>query len=300
MKRFLGRAPAGALLAAAWAAALPVAASADTLAKVAASNRMTLAYREYSVPFSYLEGPGQPIGLTVELSNAIAAEVKKRLGKPDLRIDLMAVSGQNRIPLLANGTIDLECGSTTNTAARAREVAFSINYFYAGTRLMVRKDSGIRDYADLQGRRLATPIGTTNLLVMRRYSETHKLDLEIVPVKDHAEALLLLESGRVAAYASDDVILYGARSTSKNPQALDIVGEALQVEPYACMVRKDDPAFKALVDGVIADMMKSGAFEALYRRWFMAPIPPRGTSLDMPMGPALRENLTALSDQPAP
>ncbi len=163
----------------------------------------------------------------------------------------------------------------------------------------MKKDAGIRDYADLKGKRVAVPTGTTNLLVMRRYSEAQKLDLELVGVKDHAEGLLLLENGRASAFASDDVTLFSHRAIAKNPAELEIVGEPLQVEPFSCMVRKDDPQFKALVDGVIGSMMKSGEFEKRYERWFLQPVPPRGLTLGIPMSAPLRENLKALSDKPA-
>jgi ABC-type amino acid transport substrate-binding protein len=273
--------------------------AADTLAKVAASNRLTLAYRESSVPFSYLDGPSKPIGFSVELANAVADAVKKKLNKPNLEIGLMSVTSQNRIPLLQNGTVDLECGSTTNNSARGRDVDFAINHFYTGTRLLVKKSAGIRDYADLKGKKVAITAGTTNMLVVRKYNEEKKLDIDILSAKDHADALLLVESDRAAAFAMDDILLYGLRSNSKNPAELEVVGEALQVEPYACMLPKDDPQFKALVDGVITGLMKSGEFEKLYNKWFLEPIPPKNLPIGLPMSKELRDNIQAPSDKPA-
>ncbi len=273
--------------------------AADTLAKIASSNKITMAYRESSVPFSYLDGPTKPIGFSVELSYAIVAAVKQKLGKPDLEVNWMAVTSQNRIPLLQNGTVDVECGSTTNNSARGKDVSFAINHFYTGTRLLVKKTSNVKDYADLKGKKVAITTGTTNMLVVRKYNEEKKLDIDILGAKDHADALLLVESDRATAFAMDDILLYGLRSNSKNPAELEVVGEALQVEPYACMLPKDDPQFKALVDGVIVGMMKSGDFEKLYNKWFLSPIPPKNLPIGLPLSDELRQNIKTPTDKPA-
>ncbi|MBB3639767.1 MULTISPECIES: transporter substrate-binding domain-containing protein [Variovorax] len=273
--------------------------AADTLAKIAQSGKITLAYRESSVPFSYLEGPGKPIGIAVDLSNAVVEAVKKKLNKPDLQVALMPVTSQNRIPLITNGTIDLECGSTTNNTARGKEVAFAINHFYTGTRLLVKKSSNIKNYADLAKKTIASTTGTTNVLVMRKYNIEKNLGMDIVLGKDHADAFLLLESDRVVAFAMDDILLYGLIANAKTPGDYEVVGDSLQVEPYACMLPKDDPAFKKLVDDTFAGLMKSGEFEKLYNKWFMQPIPPKNVPLNLPMSPQLKENLKALSDKPA-
>ncbi len=273
--------------------------AADTLAKIASSNKITMAYRESSVPFSYLDGPTKPIGFSVELSYAIVAAVKQKLNKPDLEVNWMAVTSQNRIPLLQNGTVDVECGSTTNNSARGKDVSFAINHFYTGTRLLVKKTSNVKDYADLKGKKVAITTGTTNMLVVRKYNEDKKLDIDILGAKDHADALLLVESDRATAFAMDDILLYGLRSNSKNPAELEVVGEALQVEPYACMLPKDDPQFKALVDGVIVGMMKSGEFEKLYTKWFLNPIPPKNLPIGLPLSDDLRQNIKTPTDKPA-
>ncbi len=273
--------------------------AADTLAKIAESGKITLAYRESSVPFSYLDGPGKPIGFSVELSNAVVEAVKKKLNKPNLQVALMPVTSQNRIPLITNGTIDLECGSTTNNTARSKDVAFAINHFYTGTRLLVKKSSKIKDYADLAKKTVASTTGTTNVLVMRKYNIEKNLGMNIVLGKDHADSFLLLESDRAVALAMDDVLLFGLISNAKTPSDFEVVGESLQVEPYACMLPKDDPAFKKVVDDTFAAMMKSGEFEKLYDKWFMQPIPPKNLPLNLPMSPQLKENLKALSDKPA-
>ena len=272
--------------------------AADTLAKIAETGKITLAYRESSVPFSYLDG-NKPIGFSVELSNAVVEAVKKKLNKPNLEVAMMPVTSANRIPLLQNGTIDLECGSTTNNTSRGKDVAFAINHFYTGTRLLVKKSSKIKNYPDLAKKNVATTTGTTNAMVMRKYNTEKNLDMDIVLAKDHADAFLLVESDRAAAFAMDDILLFGQIANAKNPGDFEVVGDALQVEPYGCMLPKDDPAFKKVVDDTIIGLMKSGAFEKMYDKWFMQPIPPRGTALGLPMSPQLRENIKTPSDKPA-
>jgi len=275
------------------------AAHADTLGKIADSGQITLAYRESSVPFSYLVGPSEPVGFSVEIAKAVAEEVKKQLDKPDLKVNWQPVTSQNRIPLLANGTIDLECGSTTNNSTRAQDVAFATNHFYTGTRLLTKKSSGIQNYEDLKGKNIATTTGTTNFQVLRRYDREHNLGMNILPGKDHADSFLLVETGRALAFGMDDILLFGLIANSKDPSAYEVVGEALQVEPYACMLRKDDPKFKELVDGVINGMMDSGQFATLYDTWFMQPIPPSNVPLGLPMSEELKKNITEHSDKPA-
>ncbi|MDR7377752.1 glutamate/aspartate transport system substrate-binding protein [Rhodoferax ferrireducens] len=274
-------------------------ASADTLQKIAESGQITVAYREASVPFSYLAGATTPEGFSVEITNAVVDAVKKQLKKPDLKVTLQAVTSQNRIPLLQNGTIDLECGSTTNNTVRGKDVQFAINHFYTGTRLLVKKAAGIKNYADLAKKTVASTSGTTNAQVIRKYNLEKNLGMEIQLGKDHDDAMLLVDSGRASAFAMDDILLFGLIGNAKNPAEWEVVGDSLQVEPYACMLRKDDPQFKQLVDGVIGGMMKSGQFEKLYTKWFMSPIPPKGQNLNLPMSKELRDNLKALSDKPA-
>jgi ABC-type amino acid transport substrate-binding protein len=281
------------------AAASVTAQTADTLKKVADSGKITFAYRESSVPLSYLAGSTQPIGLSVDLSMAVADAVKKRLNLPNLKIEWQSVTSANRIPLVANGTIDLECGSTTNNSDRAKQVEFAINHFYTGTRLMAKKSSGIKNYADLAKKTYATTSGTTNALVMRKYVADNKIDAEVLLGKDHADSMLMVEAGRAVAFAMDDILLFGLIGTAKNPAEWEVVGDALQVEPYACMMRKDDPKFSELVNGAIGGLMKSGEFEKLYTKWFMQPIAPRNTAIGLPMNKELRDNLKALSNKPA-
>ncbi|WP_164962414.1 amino acid ABC transporter substrate-binding protein [Rubrivivax sp. JA1026] len=286
-----------AVLALAFAAS--AASAQSTLDKVKASGAIGVAYRESSIPFSYLDDKAQPVGFGFEICGRIVDEVKKVTGRSDLKVNLQSVTSANRIPLLVNGTIDIECGSTTNNSDRAKQVAFAINYFYTGTRFLVRADSGIKSLADLNGKVLVSTTGTTNFRILRNLISENKLPIELIGAKDHAEAALLVQSGRAAAFGMDDILLYGLRASSANPAELAVVGESIQVEPYAIMVRKDDPAFKQLVDGVLAGLMKSGEFEKLYRKWFLLPIPPKGIVLNAPMGKELQDNLKALSDKPA-
>ncbi|MDP3799134.1 MAG: transporter substrate-binding domain-containing protein [Polaromonas sp.] len=280
-------------------AGLATTASAQTLEKVAASNKITVSYREASVPFSYLIGSTKAVGFSVELTEAIIDDVRKKIKKPHLEVAYMPVTSQNRIPLLVNGTYDLECGSTTNNSARGKDVAFSINMFYTGTRLLTKKTSGVKNYADLARKTVASTTGTTNAQVIRKYNTEKNLDMQLILGKDHDDSLLLVESDRAMAFAMDDILLFGLMANSKNPAALQVVGDSLQVEPYACMLRKDDPEFKKLVDGTITRLMKSGEFTKLYAKWFESPMPPKGTNLGLPMSQQLKDNLKAMSDKPA-
>lgn len=277
-------------------------ASAETLAtldKVKASGTIVLGYRESSVPFSYLADGTQPTGFAWEICGRIVDAVKRATNLARLDVKTQAVTPQNRIALTQNGTIDLECGSTTNNVERAKQVAFATNFFYTGTRLLVKAGSPIKDVADLKGRKVVTTVGTTNMMLMRKIDRERNLGFELIGAKDHAESVLLLQSGRADAFAMDDILLYGARANSANPAELAVVGDALQVEPYAIMLRKDDPAFKKLVDDTLAGLIKSGDFVRLYKKWFQSPIPPRGINLEVPMSKELQANLVQLSDRPA-
>jgi glutamate/aspartate transport system substrate-binding protein len=294
------RLPARLLIAtAAVAACTGTAHAQSTLDKVKASGTISVAYRESSIPFSYLDDKAQPVGFGVEICDRIVDEVKKATGRADLKVTRQPVTSANRIPLLVNGTIDVECGSTTNNSDRAKQVAFAINYFYTGTRLLVKADSGIKGMADLNNKIVVSTTGTTNFRLMRNMITEQKLPIELIGAKDHAESQLLVGGGRASAFAMDDILLYGLRASATNPAEWAVVGEAIQVEPYAIMLRKDDPSFKQLVDGVVGGMMKSGEFERLYRKWFQSAIPPKGINLNAPMSKELQDNLKALSDKPA-
>jgi ABC-type amino acid transport substrate-binding protein len=270
-----------------------------TLDKVKAGGSITVAYRESSIPFSYLGAEAQPTGFGWEICGRIVEQVKKATGRADLKVNTQAVTSQNRIPLMQNGTIDIECGSTTNNSERAKQVAFAINYFYTGTRLLVKAGSPVKSLADLSGKKVVSTTGTTNYQVLRKVNAERNLGFELLAAKDHAESALLVESDRADAFGMDDILLYGLRASSKNPAELAVVGESVQVEPYAIMLRKDDPAFKKLVDDTLIALMTSGEFEALYQKWFLSPIPPKGINLNAPMSKELKDNLKALSDKPA-
>ena len=273
--------------------------SAQTLKKIADSNKITVSYRETSVPFSYLISPTKAVGFSMELTEAIIDDVRKKLKRPNLEVAYMPVTAKNRIPLLANGTYDLECGSTTNNSARGKDVSFSISHFYTGTRLLTKKSSGIKNYTDLAKKTVASTAGSTNEKVIRKYSADNNLDIQLILGKDYDDSLLLVENDSAVAFAMDDILLFGLMANSKNPDSLEVVGDALQVEPYGCMLRKDDPEYKKLVDGTITRLMKSGEFTRLYTKWFESPIPPKGMILNMPMSGQLKANLKAFSDKPA-
>jgi ABC-type amino acid transport substrate-binding protein len=287
---------------AAVACALPLCALAQTpstLDKVKASGAITVSYREASIPFSYLDDKAQPVGFAMDICGRIVDQVKKATGRNDLKVNMQSVTSANRIPLLQNGTIDIECGSTTNNSERQKQVAFATNYFYTGTKFLVKAGAPVKSLDDLKGKQVVSTTGTTNFKIIRNLNEEKKLGIDLLGAKDHAESALMVQSGRAVAFAMDDILLYGLRASAQNPAELAVVGEAIQVEPYAIMLRKDDPAFKKLVDDTIAALMKSGEFETLYKKWFTSPIPPKGINLNAPMSPELIENMKALSDKPA-
>lgn len=291
-----------ALLAVVWCASvMPAQAQqgSDTLGKVRDSGIFTIGYRESSIPFSYLDAEAKPTGIGWEICQRIAERVKAATGRSDLKVVGQAVTSANRAPLVQNGTVDIECGSTTNNSERGKQVQFAINYFYTGTRFLVRTNSGIQSLQDLKGKQVVVTAGTTNMRVIRRVDQEQNLGLHISSAKDHAEAALLVETGRADAFAMDDILLYGLKALSRQGDQLAVVGDAIQVEPYAFMLRKDDPAFHKLVNDTLAELMRSGEFERLYAKWFLNPIPPTGMRLNAPMSEQLKNNLHALSDQPA-
>ena len=274
-------------------------AMANTLDKAKTTGKFTLAYRESSIPFSYLGEDGKPLGFGWEMCKLIAEEVKKQSGRKDLVVESQAVTSQNRIPLIQNGTVDVECGSTTNNSERGKQVTFAINYFYTGTRFLVKSDSGIKSINDLKGKKVVSTTGTTNYQILRNLNDEKKYGFELLGAKDHADALLMVESGMAHAFGMDDILLYGLKASSKESAKLAVVGESIQVEPYAIMFRKDDPKFQALVNKVITNSMKSGEFEKAYKKWFQTNIPPKNVNLNAPMSKELKDNLKALSDKPA-
>lgn len=298
----LSRAQSGAATVLIMLAAAPYTAAAQattTLDKVKANGAITVGYREASIPFSYLGADGQPTGFGWEICGKVVEQVKKTVGLADIKVVRQSVTSQNRIPLIQNGTVDIECGSTTNNADRNKQVDFAINYFYTGTRFIVKADSSIKSVDDLKGKKVVSTTGTTNYQVLRKLNAEKNMGFELMGAKDHAESLLLVQQDRVDAFGMDDILLYGLRASSSNPAEFAIVGDPIQVEPYAIMLRKDDPAFKKLVDDTLAGMIKTGEFQSLYKKWFQSPIPPKGINLNAPMSKELQHNLKLLSDKPA-
>ena len=286
MHRF--RTPALALLATATLFAQPATAQESaTLKKIKDSGTISLGHRESSIPFSYYDDKQQVVGYSQELLLKVVDAVKAELKLPNLTVKLTPVTSQNRIPLVQNGTVDIECGSTTHNTERARQAAFSNTIFIIGTRLMTKKDSGIKDFADLAGKNLVTTAGTTSERLVRKMNDDKKLGMKIISAKDHGEAFLTLETGRAVAFMMDDALLYGEMAKARKPADWTVVGTPQSFEAYGCMMRKDDPGFKKLVDAALAKAMTSGEAEAIYKKWFTQPIPPKGLNLNFPLSDAL-------------
>jgi glutamate/aspartate transport system substrate-binding protein len=266
----------------------------DTLAKVKASGKIVMGVRESSAPLSYTLGDGKFTGYHVELCENIIKALT-----PAAKIEYTPVTSANRIPLVQNGTVDIECGSTTNNAARQKDVAFAVTTYVTEVRTAVKTASGINSIAQLNGKNVATTTGTTSVALLRKHERANGVDFKEVYGKDHADSFLLLESGRADAFVMDDNILAGLIASSKSPKDYAIVGETLNIEPIAIMIRKDDPAFKKAVDDYIKGEMKNGGLEKLYTKWFMSPIPPKNTSVNLAMGSVLKSVIATPSDKPA-
>jgi len=260
-----------------------------TLKKIKDTGAITVGHRESSVPFSYLDDKQQPIGYAMDLCMKIVDAVKTELKMPNLKVNLQPVTSSNRIPLLQNGTIDLECGSTTNSMARQQQVAFGPTYFVINVTAAVKKSSNINAIADLNGKTISTTSGTTSVPLIKSYEKSNNADVKEIYGKDHAESFLLMADDRAVAFVMDDILLAGQIANSRTPDAFKILPESLRQEPYSMMLRKDDPQFKALVDKTIGGVMKSGEIEKIYAKWFTSPIPPKGINLKFPMTPAIRE-----------
>jgi glutamate/aspartate transport system substrate-binding protein len=269
-----------------------------TLEKIKAAGSITLGHRESSIPFSYYDDRQQVVGYSHELMLKVVEAVKAELGMPALAVKLVPVTSQNRIPLVQNGTVDIECGSTTHNLERARQVAFSTTIFIVGTRLLTRKDSGIRDFDDLAGKNVVTTAGTTSERLLRKLDAERKLHLSIVSAKDHGESFLTLETGRAVAFMMDDALLYGELAKARRPGDWVVTGAPQSLEAYGCMMRKGDARFKKLVDATLARVMTSGEAEAIYRKWFQSPVPPKGLNLGFPLSDAMRKLYQAPDDRP--
>ena len=287
-----------ALLALAASTLLALTAQADTLSKAKESGVVTMGVRDSSGALSYTLGDGKYAGYHVEICQRIIGNLEKAVGKK-LEVKYQPVTSQNRIPLVQNGTVDIECGSTTNNTARQKDVAFVVTTYVEEVRIAVKGASGITSIAQLNGKNVATTTGTTSVQLLRKHERANGVDFKEVFGKDHAESFLLLESGRADAFVMDAQILAGNIATAKNPGDFKIVGEVLNVEPIAIMIRKDDPAFKKLADDTVAAMAKSGELAKMYDKWFVQPIPPKNTRVGLPASDATKAAWANLNDKPA-
>src|SRR3984957_19895587 len=272
-----------------------------TLKNIKETGAITLGYRESSIPFSYLDEAGKPIGYAIDICYGIVEAVKKELKLDKLEVKLTPVSSSARIPLMANGTIDLECGSTTNNLERERQVAFTNTHFLTATRFVSKKSSHINSIDDLKGKTVVSTSGTTNIKQLTEANAARNLGLNIIPAKEHAESFLMVETDRAVAAVLDDILLASFVAGSKDPAAYVISAEAFsKPEPYGIMLRKDDPAFKKLVDSATATLYQSNEGAAIYEKWFMQKIPPKGLNLNTPMAPELKRVFGKPSDSPDP
>ncbi|MDQ2962373.1 MAG: transporter substrate-binding domain-containing protein [Pseudomonadota bacterium] len=268
-----------------------------TLKKIKDTGAITIGHRESSIPFSYLDDKQQPIGYAMDLCMKVVDAVKAELKMPNLKVNLQPVTSSNRIPLLQNGTIDMECGSTTNSVARQQQVAFGPTYFVINVSAAVKKSSGIKSLADLNGKTISTTSGTTAVPLLKQYEKTKSADIKEIYGKDHAESFLLLSQDRTAAFVMDDILLAGQIANSSNPGDYVILSESLRTEPYSMMLRKDDPQFKALVDKTVGGVMKSGDIHKIYSKWFTSAIPPKNVNMNFPETPPIKEAFTNPNDK---
>jgi len=274
-------------------------AASNTLDKIKASGAVTMGVRESSIPMSYTTGESRFDGFHVEVCRMILNDIKDKLGLSTLRINYQPVTGQNRIPLVQNGTVDIECGTTTNNTARQRDVSFANTLYVEEVRIAVKANSGINSISQLAGKKVATTTGTTSVQILRKHEKATGVNFDEVFGKDHADSFLLLESGRADAFVMDGSILAGNIANSRNPKDFKIVGEVLSVEPIAIMVRKDDPQFKAAVNAAIAKIVANGTMPRLWDKWFLNPIPPKNSVVGLELSAATKNAWANLNDKPA-
>ncbi|CRL59803.1 amino acid ABC transporter substrate-binding protein [Proteus penneri] len=268
-----------------------------TLKKINDNDIIIVGHRESSVPFSYYDNQQKVVGYSQDYSNLIVQAVKDKIGKPNLQVRLIPITSQNRIPLLQNGTFDFECGSTTNNEARQKQASFSNTIFIVGTRLLAKKDSGIKDFADLSGKNVVVTSGTTSEMLLNKLNDEKKMNMRIISAKDHGDSFRTLESGRAVAFMMDDALLAGERAKAKKPSEWEIVGTPQSEEAYGCMLRKDDAQFKALIDETIANAQKSGEAEKSFNRWFNAPIPPKNLNLEFTISDEMKALFASPNDK---
>jgi glutamate/aspartate transport system substrate-binding protein len=269
----------------------------DTIAKVRETGYVTMGVRESAGALSYSIAPGSYGGFHVDICQRILSNLEKVLSRK-VEVRYLVVTSQNRIPLVANGTVDIECGATTNNATRQKDVAFALTTYVEEVRMAVKVDSGITSVAQLNGKRVGSTTGSTSVQLLRKHKRAEKADFQEIFAKDHDETFLLLEAGRVDAFVMDSQILAGHIATNRNPKDYRITGETLSVEPIAIMLRKDDPDFKKLADNTIQELVKTGEIEKIYSKWFMRPIPPKNVLLNLPASEATKSAWANLNDKP--
>lgn len=284
----------------AFAAAPVLAQDSGTLKKVKDSGTMTIGYRDASIPFSYLNDQQQPIGYAMDICYKIVDAVKTKLNMPNLKVALNPVTSSTRIPLMANGTIDLECGSTTNNAERKKQVDFGMTYFVIKYRYVAKKSANMNTIADLKGQTVVSTAGTTDIKALNEINSAQNMGMNILSANDHPAAFLMVETGRAKAFLMDDILLYGLVANSKNPGEFHVSSDSLGVEPYSLMLRRDDPEFKKVVDDSMTQLYKSGEIEKIYNKWFMSPIPPKNINLNFPISDSLKKVFANPTDSADP
>ena len=280
--------------------ALPAAAQEGTLKKIKDSGAITVGHRDASIPFSYYDDKQQPIGYAVDLCLKIVDAVKAELKMPNLKVNYQLVTSANRIPLMANGTIDLECGSTTNNLDRQKQVWFTMTHFVTANRWVSKKSSNIKSLDDLKGKTIVSTSGTTNIKQMTEINAAKNMGMNIIAANGHPEAFQMVETGRAVAFPMDDILLFSLVAQSNNPGDYVISADATSVEPYGIMLRKDDTAFKKVVDAAMTNVFKSGQITPIYEKWFLKPIPPKGVNLNLPMSAQFKKIVANPTDSGDP
>ena len=272
-----------------------------TLKKIKDGNSITIGHRDASIPFSYYDDKQQPVGYAMDLCARIVDAVKTELKSPKLEVKYQLVTSANRIPLMANGTIDLECGSTTNNIERQKQVAFTITHFLTANRYVSKKASNIKSIADLKGKTIVSTSGTTNIKQATELNTAKSMGMNIIPANGHAEAFQMVETGRAVAFVMDDILLYTLVAQSRTPGDYVISTDALSLpEPYGIMLRRDDPAFKKVVDNAMIQTYKSGAINKIYDKWFVSPVPPKGINYNVPMSAQFKNVIANPTDSGDP
>jgi glutamate/aspartate transport system substrate-binding protein len=288
------------VLLAALAVALPAVAQEGTLKKIKDSGAITIGHRDASVPFSYYDDKQQPVGYSMDLCMKVVEAVKSELKMPNLKVNYQLVTSANRIPLMANGTIDLECGSTTNNLARQEQVGFATTHFVTANRFVTKRAAKINKLADLKGKTIVSTAGTTNIKQITEINAAQNLGMNIISANGHPEAFQMVETGRAVAFVMDDILLYSLVAQSRSPKDYVISSEALSVEPYGIMLRKDDAAFKKIVNGAINNLYKSGEINKIYDKWFTKPVPPKNINLNLPMSAQFKKVVAKPTDSGDP